>query len=664
MAESDPGVLREILILLVASVLAVALLRRLRLPPVLGYLAVGTVVGPHALGLIEDEENTRLLAQFGVVFLMFTVGLKFSLAQVWAMRRTVLGLGGAQVALTTGFAGGGAWLLGLPALEALVVGGVVAMSSTAMVVKLLREQLELNRRHGRNAVGVLLFQDIAVLPFLIVVPVLAGDGEASVGQQLVTVLGKGSLIVLLMLAAGRWLLRPVLHEVARARSSELFTLTALLFALTAAGASHAAGLSMPLGAFLAGMMLGETEYRHQVEADIRPFQDVLLGLFFVSVGMLVDFASLSGHLLALLLLTATLVLFKGALVTVLGRVIGLPHTVALRTGIVLAQGGEFGLAILSLTLDMDAMARGTAQVVLSAVVLSMVLAPFLVRYNEALARRLQPAAYRQSETEQRLGIETVAERMAGHVVIAGYGRIGQSVARFLDQENVPYVALDLDPVRVREARAAGESVVYGDATQLPLLEAAGIGRARVVVVSFDDADGAEKLLSVMRAAGHEAPALVRTRDDNRLESLQRAGATEVVPETVEASLMLVSHLLLLLDIPVTEVARRVQAVRRDRYRLLRGFFLGQEPVPLELAAGARERLHTVTLPTQAHAVGRQLGELALGRAGVVVTAVRRGGIRGPQPQQEMLLRAGDSLVLYGTPEELARSEAILLRGGS
>jgi CPA2 family monovalent cation:H+ antiporter-2 len=395
----EHGALTEVLILLATAVVAVAAFRRLALPPVLAYLAVGMLVGPHGLAWIPDTEDTRFLAEFGVVFLLFTLGLEFSLPQLVALRREVLGLRGSQVILTTALAWLGAWLLGMSPEAAFVIGGVLAMSSTAIVIKQMAEQLELNSRHGRNAIGILLFQDIAVLPFLIAIPVLASDSDTSLAAEMGWALVKGLAVVLAMLAVGRWLLRPLFHEIASSRSSELFTLTALLFALTAAAASAGAGLSMALGAFLAGMMLGETESRHQVEADIRPFRDVLLGLFFITVGMLLDVGALPRIWPWVLLLLAALVVLKTASIVAISLLMGQPAGVGLRAGLVLAQGGEFGFALLALGVSFGVLDSSSTQVVLATVVLSMVLTPFLVRYNGLIAKWL----FRESYQARLLG---------------------------------------------------------------------------------------------------------------------------------------------------------------------------------------------------------------------------------------------------------------------
>jgi len=656
------SVLDAILVLLAAAVVAVALFRKFHLPPILAYLFVGMLVGPYALNWIPESEGTLFLAEFGVVFLLFTIGLEFSLPQLLAMRREVLGLGGAQVTFTALVAGGVAWLFGMSLPAAFVIGGVLAMSSTAIVIKQLTEQLEVSSRHGRFSVGVLLFQDVAVIPFLIVIPVLAGGSDSSISTELGLALLKGVFVIGLMLAIGHWLLRPLFHIIASQRSSELFTLAALLFALAAAWLTHMFGLSFALGAFIAGMLLGETEFRHQVEADIRPFRDVLLGLFFVTIGMMLDLTALPGIFHWVLLLVAAIIVFKVLLITALTRILGASQGVSLRTGLVLAQGGEFGLVLLTLALVEGLLDPAASQIVLAAIIITMVLSPFFIAANGTIVKRFYSSSYLLNRESQVVEMEEESEHLDQHVVICGYGRIGQNIARFLDQEDFNYIALDLDPVRVRDARAAGEQVFYGDSTHIENLGAAGIGRAKVLVISFDDISRTMKILEQVKRLWPDLPVLVRTRDDANLDGLQQAGATEVVPETLEASLMLVSHLLLLLNVPVSRIVRNVQEVRSSRYQMLRGFFHGQETESLDQATSFRERLQSVELPEAAYAVGCALGELKLRESGVIVTAVRRGGIKGHQPEPDMVLQAEDILVLYGTPEDLSHAETKLLQG--
>jgi CPA2 family monovalent cation:H+ antiporter-2 len=649
-----------ILILLGVAVVLVASFRYLHLPVVLAYLVAGLLVGPSGLGWIPDLAGTRYLAEFGLVFLLFTIGLEFSLPQLMAMKRLVVGLGGAQVLLSFLAFGGIALALGVPAPGAVVIGGMLALSSTAIVMKLLIDQLEQHSRHGRAAFGVLLFQDLVVVPFLIVIPALSGDSGQSVLTALGWALVKSVVVLAAILFAGRMWLRPIFHEVARARSREFFTLTVMLLTLAAAWLTNQAGLSLALGAFLAGLMLGETEFRHQVESDILPFRDVLLGLFFITVGMSLDLQILREQwqwaLVALLVMLAV----KIVIVLGLGRLFRQETGVALRTGLVLATGGEFGFALLVQAQEYKVLTADSIQMVLAAMVLSMLLAPLLIRYNGWMVKRVVPG-YRERRESNLDSIRTSASHARGHVILCGFGRSGQNLAWMLKEENVPYLGLDLDPVRVRDARDAGEPVVYGDSARRDVLLAAGLQHARALVISFVDVPSAQRILSATRDLRPDMPVIVRTIDDRDMEELKKAGATEVVPESLEGSLMMGSHVLMLLGVPVSRVLRQVQDVRRGRYRMLRGFFHGAVGVD-ETEESYRERLHSVTLLPQAFAVGKKLAELPLAESGVTVTAVRRGGITGPEPEPDTKLIAGDVLVLFGAPEALEHAEKVLLEG--
>lgn len=654
--------LQEIILLLAVAVVCVALFMRLRLPAILAYLCIGIALGPSGLGLIESDSYTHTLAEIGVVFLLFTIGLEFSLPQLIKMRHTVFLLGGAQILFTSVPAGVLAWYFNVPPIPAIIVGGILALSSTAIVIKQLSEQLELNSRHGRLAVGILLFQDLAAIPLLVIIPALANDGDPV--YTLLWLLVKAVIAVLLMLAAGRWLLRPIFHEVARTRSPELFTLTVLLISLAAAYLTHLAGLSMALGAFIAGMMISETEYRHQVETDIRPFQDVFLGLFFITVGMLVDL-SLLPTIWPLALTTAVvLILGKTLIISLIMRFFGHASSISLRTALLLAQGGEFSFALLTLASNNAILERDITQVLVLAILLSMALAPFLIRYNGPLSHFIFRAQMRSQEDTIIKTIRQEAAQLSDHVILCGYGRVGQNLARLLEREGLPYLAFDLDPTRMREAMLAGERVFFGSATNERMLHAANIRHARLLVISFDDASAALKIMSHARRICPDLPILVRTRDDSHLYQLQNAGATEVVPETVEASLMLGAHMLTLLNLPTKKVLRIMQDIRADRYQLMRAYFHGDETDLSELDADAshKDKLQAVTLPADAYAVGKRLSEVSLDNLDVMVTAVRRGGIRGPDPGPETQLCEGDVLILHGNRSCLSRAQERLLNG--
>ncbi|MHB8255731.1 MAG: cation:proton antiporter domain-containing protein [Acidiferrobacterales bacterium] len=652
--------LGQILILLGVAVVLVAVFRYVHLPQVLAYLCAGLLIGPFGLSWIPDLQGIRQLAEFGLVFLMFTIGLEFSLPQLLAMKRMVLGLGGAQVLLSVLLIGAAVWMLGMSVQAAIVIGGVLSLSSTAISLKLLVEQVEQHSRHGWAAIGVLLFQDLAVIPFLIVIPMLAGGPAQSALITMAWAVLKGVGVLLAILLVGPAILRPVFHGVALSRSREFFMLTVLLITLASAWLTRLAGLSLALGAFVAGIMIGETEYRHQVESDILPFRDVLLGLFFITVGMLLNLSVLRslwpwviGGLIAMLAL-------KIGLITLLGRAFGLESGVSLRTGLVLAESGEFGFALLIQAQRVHLLPDRTIEGVLATMVLSMLLAPLIIRYNGRIAVRAV-SSYRERRRSNLDVIRAESKGVQGHVIICGYGRSGQNLAWMLRQESLPSIALDLDPIRVRDARDAGEPVIYGDAARSDILQAAGLMQARALAISFVDVAVAMRILEIVRQLRPEMPVIVRTMDDRDLDQLKAAGAAEVVPESLEGSLMMGSHLLMLLGVPVSRVLRQVQTVRRDRYRMLHGFFHGAASED-EAEESYRQRLHSVILPAGAHAVAKRLADLGLEKYGVVVTAVRRSGISGSSPSADIRLNDGDVLVLYGTPEALNQAEKILLQG--
>ena len=651
----DP--LLQVLILLAASVCVVAAVRKLALPAILGYLAVGMALGPHALRLAADNETTRLLADVGVVFLVFTLGLEFSLPRLVAMRREVLGVGGAQVALTTaavalvairGFG------VGRPA--AIVIGGAIAMSSTAIIIAQLTDQSENNRTHGRIAVAICLFQDLAFPVFLGLESALAGRGAGAGPGGIVIAVAIALLGLALVLAAGRWLLRPLFFAIAAVRSAELFSLAVLLAVLASAWATRAAGLSLALGAFLAGMALAETEFRHQVEATIRAYRDVLLGLFFITVGMLLDVGLLVHHLLLVTLVLAGMLVLKTSIVTVAAKPATHSWFKALRAGIVVAQGGEFGFALLTLSLRDALLDSELLQPLLAATVLSMVLSPLLIRHNRLLARLLLresgPPAPPEAVREARATLEVASRE---HVIICGFGRVGQNIARVLERGGFEYLALDVDPYRIRAGRQAGDPVMFGDSSHAAVLQGVGVATASCVVVTFADAPIALRVLRAVRSLRSDVPVLVRTQDDALLGELQAAGATEVVPETFEASLMLLSHLLLLLKVPVSRVVRTVDQIRSDRYGMLREYFPAQ-------GDALREELHIVILPPAAWAVGRTIGEFMARGSAAAVSSLRRDGIVGRDPGNDTVLKEGDVVVVCGTPEAVEHAETLLLMG--
>ncbi|WP_197388305.1 monovalent cation:proton antiporter family protein [Ralstonia pseudosolanacearum] len=639
------------LVLLAAAVIGVVLFRMLQLPPMLAYLVVGVVIGPNATGLESDSAQTRYLAEFGVVFLMFSIGLEFSLAKLRSMRRLVLGLGASQVVLTMLLTVPASLLLSrwypLSWQASLALGGALAMSSTAIVSKMLAERLQLETEHGRNIISVLLFQDLAVVPSL-------GKNPTDLVLTLSIAAVKIIVALVLILFLGQKLLSRWFHLVAARRSQELFMLNLLLVTLGMAALTERLGLSMALGAFLAGMLVSETPYRLQVEEDIKPFRDVLLGLFFVTVGMMLDPRVVIGHWGLVIGLVIGPVLFKFVLIAALARAFGSGGGTAIRTALGLAQAGEFGFVLLNQIDGMRLIDPLLSQAILAAMLLSMLLAPFLIQYSDAIAMRLSRTDWlMQSLAMTKIAAQSLQTER--HVIICGYGRSGQNLAHMLEQEDISYVALDLDPDRVRDAAAAGERVVYGDAARRESLVAAGVHRAAAVAVTYADTASALKVLHHVQALAPTLPVIVRTIDDADLDRLQQAGAAEVVPEIIEGSLMLASHALVLLGVPLRRVVRRAQEMRDARYGLLRGYFHGQDDDEDMLERDA-VRLHSVPLTKGSPAIGRPLGTLGLETFKTSVTAIRRQGIRALDPEPNTLLELGDIVVLRGTPDGLQQAE--------
>ena len=652
--------LQLVLVLLASAVLVVAACRAVNLPPQVGYLIAGVAIGPHALAWVPDFEGARHLAEFGVVFLMFSVGLEFSLGTLYRMRRLVFGLGLAQVMLTISGAVGVLVLAGFDWKPALVLGGALAMSSTAIVARMLSERMHLETPHGRQVMGILLFQDLAVVPFLVLIPALAA-GSDELGWTLATAFVKAALILAVLLFFGQTMMRRWFHLVARRKSQELFVLNVLFITLALAWLTDLAGLSLALGAFVAGMLIAETEFRHQVEADIKPFRDVLLGLFFVTVGMQLDLVAVGSNLPLVLFLAVIPVLFKFALVAGLSRAFGAGNGTALRTGLALAQAGEFGLVLIALAGGLGVLEAELVQTVTAAMLLSLISAPFIIHYSDQLVMRWSAAEWMMRSLElHRIAVQGIATER--HVVVCGYGRTGQRLAHLLEQAGVGYIALDTDPERVQDAAAAGESVVFGDSGRVESLTAAGVQRASALVITFADTQAALRILSHVRRLNPSLPVVVRTLDDGDLDRLIANGAAEVVPETFESSLMLASHTLVLVGVPLRRVMRQIQTVRNQRYGLLRGYFHGETDAP-DTGEDARESLlHSVQLAPGSHAVDRQLQDLKLGELDIKVTVLRRQGVRIPTPPDDTLLREGDILVLLGNQISVAAAEIRLLQG--
>jgi len=649
----------HLLLLLTSSVFAVGLFRILGLPAMLAYFMIGIVLGPHALGLLEDEETGRQVAEFGIVFLMFSIGLEFSLPKLYAMRKTLFGLGGGQVVLTLLASLVLGKLAGLSLTSAFIIGAAITMSSTAIVSKILMERVDLNSRHGRLSIGVLLFQDLAVIPILVLIQTLGSHSDNWLDVLGLT-LFKSSILLFLLFKFGKNILNFWFELVAKQRSRELFVLNVLMVTLLMAAATNFVGLSYALGAFVAGMLISETKYRYQVESDIAPFRDILLGLFFISVGMLLNVSVLVEHIGLIVVLLALFLLFKIGLIALLTKFYGFEMGVGVRTGIILGQAGEFSFVVLALGLQTNLIDGDSLQLVLSVAVLSMLVAPFIIQKNGRIARALVKS-YSRNSIKVVDTIQEHSQDLRDHVIICGYGRSGQYLGRFLREENIPYVALDMDASRVQEAASAGENVIYGDAGRRSVLEAAGLARAKAVIISYAETRGTMKVLHVIQERNPNLPVIVRTHDDSEMDALRDAGAAEVVPEILEGSLMLASHALVTLGIPLNRVVKRIRLFREERYKMFKGYFRGVSDA--DTSTASLPQLHSVEVYKNFYAHGLRLDHIPFGDFAVEVKQLRRPNMPEPiSPRDDIVLNEGDILVLLGSNAALIAMEVYLISG--
>ncbi|MBI5107331.1 MAG: cation:proton antiporter [Rhodocyclales bacterium] len=565
-----------LVVLLTAAVVLVGTVRRFRLPSMLAYLAIGMALGPHGFALLAESAEVDSVAEFGVVFLMFSIGLEFSLKRLQAMRALVFGLGSAQMALTA---------IGTGLVTALVydqgwrsgiaVGLAVAMSSTAIVARMLSDRFELHSRSGRQTMGVLLFQDLAVAPCLILLPALAAPGD-DLWRSLSIAALQAAAVLTLLIWVGKQLMGRVFDVVARVRSNEVLVLTTLWIVVSLSFLTAKSGLSLALGAFVAGMLISETVYRHHVEADIRPFRDILLGLFFVTIGMMLDLHYVLANAHKLVLAVLLLISGKALVVLLIARIAKTPLAASLRTAAQLAQAGEFGLVLIELARQLRLIDSSAFQITLSAMLLSMFIAPFLINRSARLSGDLGRGDWAHKATAIH-NIAVHSMDLGQHVVICGFGRTGDRIAEFLALENVPFIALDVDPQRIIEASAKGINIVFGNADRREVLQAAGIARARAVVVTYPEAHSAERVVRIVRAARPDIPIVVRTSDDKDVARLKAAGATEVIPEVLESSLLIAAETLVQAGIPMRHAIQHVRTVRAQRYASLRDFY--EKPHP-------------------------------------------------------------------------------------
>jgi CPA2 family monovalent cation:H+ antiporter-2 len=648
----------EVIIILFFSVVSVALFRRLDFPSVLGYLLVGMLAGGHAFDWIHDSHAIEQIAEIGVVFLLFTIGLEVSIPRLIAMRNIVFGIGSIQVVVSTvSTIALGIWM-GLPWQAAFAVGGALAISSTAIVIKLLTDQHELHSQHGHIALGVLLFQDLAVVPFLVLIPIFAAPESGSMLSSMGLALAKGAFAFGLIFYAGQYLVRPAMRWVASTHSSELFTLFVLFIALVAAWLTWQLGLSLAMGAFLAGIMLAETEFQHHVEMEIRPFRDVLMGLFFISVGTQFDWTIIVSDPVAVAVLTTGLMVGKGLAIMIITYFAGYEKGIAIRSGLVLGQGSEFGFALLALALTTGLLDIGISQPIIAAIIISMAISPILIRHNETIANFFD-SSYVAQQGRAEFAIEEACKDLRKHVILCGFGRTGQNLAQFLKRLNIPFVALEIDSNIIREAWEAGEPIYYGDSSREQTLEHAGIENASAMVITFPEVDSSEIIARTARELCPDIPLILRTRDDRHLEQLLESGATEVVPDTIESSMMLAQHTLGVLGQDQASIDEMLDEARNSQYARIRAFFHSDEDVGVERPDS--HHMRSIEILADYHAEGLSIESLGC-LSKVNILGLRRNNVSSDEPLPGVELQAGDVLVVEGTPDNIQSVEIELMSG--
>jgi CPA2 family monovalent cation:H+ antiporter-2 len=649
----------EILAILSSAVFIVWLFRRLKLPAILAYLVAGILVGEHGINIIQDQVDYDHFAELGIVFLLFTLGLEFSLPRLMAMRHLVLAVGSLQVGISLLIFTIASMFFGLSFESAFVVGGILALSSTAIVIRQLSETGAMKRKSGQLSVAILLFQDVAVVPLLIVIPMLAIDTDTSMIWALSTAILKGVVVVTLLLFIGKWLLPKVFNIIAQVRTDELFVLTTLLVTLLASALTQWFGLSMALGAFLAGMMLSESEYKHQLEADIRPYRDILLGLFFITVGMKLDVALLISSPFSLLAIMLSFMLIKVMVIKILATRAGESSKDAWASGLMLAQMGEFGFVLIALANQVQLLPSDVSSMLLGAGVISMAITPYMIEHARSWSIFLsQEKSIETNDLEQL----PENENLKDHVIICGFGRIGQTVSRFLKQESIDFVAIDIDPLRTRTAREARENVLFGSSRQTELLNAAHLSQAKLVVIAFGEDKQSLEVVQKVRSLSADVPILVRTRNDDNLDILHEAGANEVVPESLEGSLMLVSQVLSLTGVPFSRIMRRVQKERKNHYNHLHGFFQGEHTDMSPEAIDRIEFAHAILINNNSFGCGRSIKSLNLEIMKVKIIALRRGDIECESPEEDTILQAQDTLIVRGKPRRVEKAEHFVQEG--
>jgi len=645
--------IRDILIIFTLSILILFLFHKIRLPPIVGLLLTGILAGPHGLSLIEIVQEVEVMAELGVVLLLFTIGIEFSLKNLSRIRRMFLIGGSLQVLLTIGCVTLVAEVMGLSAGKSVFIGFVISLSSTAIVMKLLQERSEIDSPHGQASMGILLFQDLIIVPMMLLTPLLAGS-SGTLNHSLLPLIAKGIVIISLVLFAARWLVPHLLHQVARTRSKELFILSVVVICLAIAHLTSSMGLSLALGAFLAGLIISESEYSQEALDKITPFKDLFASLFFISIGMLLDTGFLIDHLVLILLVTFGILGVKSMLAGFSTVILGLPMRYAILTAIALSQVGEFSFILSHTGAQYGLLSQNEYQALLAGSILTMAVTPFMMEIAPSLTilashlpipERLLTGSYLRDVDK--------AKGMRDHLIIIGFGLNGRNLARVASAVKIPYVIIEANPETVRLEKEKGEPIFYGDATRVGALKDAGIEEARVLVVAISDPIATRRITELARKLNSNLHIIVRTRYLQEMEHLLELGADEVIPEEFETSVEIFVRVLSRYLVPRDEIERYVTEIRRGNYEMLRS--MHKKPIsPSEIEIHLSDlEIGTFRVKKGSSVVGKTLSEIGFRqRYGITVLAIIRGDARLPNPDGSVKLLEGDMIIALGRPDEI------------
>ena len=660
-----PPLLRDLLLLLLASVPIVFIFRRLRLPSIVGFMITGVLIGPHGFALIRDVHAIEVLAEIGVALLLFTIGLEFSLRRLLDMKRLVLLGGGLQVTFTVLAVMAIAYLLGRPSNQAIFFGFLFALSSTAIVLKSYIDRAEIDAPHGRAGVGILLFQDLSIVPMMLMVPILSGTGGVSIGKISAT-LGIALATIAAIIFTARTVVPTLLFQIVRLRSPELFIISVVLLSLGTSWLTSQVGLSLALGAFIAGLVLSESDYSHQIVADILPFRDVFNSIFFMSIGMLLSVTALYADVVTVLAWVVALTIGKALLVFGVVRLLGYSLRISTMTALGLAQIGEFSFILAKTGVEQNILGEADYQRFLAASIMSMIATPFLIKVAPRIGYALQSVFSPDSLLERSVaGFDPSGADLRDHVIIIGYGLNGRNLAKVLRRTGIPYVVLELNAEVVREANKQGEPIVYGDATRKEVLNHVHLGLARVLVLAISDPAASRHTVSLARQMNPEIHIIVRTRYMTEMSDLRLLGANEVIPEEFETGIEIFSRVLRKLGIGRHAIQHQVDEIRSEGYEMLRTPSLPVIDLGKISEALSAASTETVLVEPGSPAAGNSIAELRLRKVtGVSIIAVVKDGNSDINPGPETVLNEGDLVVLIGTSENVDQAiEKYLVKQG-